>query len=61
MKRKEFIKYLENHSCGFVREGKKHTVYVNKKSGKCSTVPRHTEINDFLIQKICRDLEVERP
>jgi predicted RNase H-like HicB family nuclease len=25
------------------------------------TVPRHREINDFLAQKICKDLEVPKP
>jgi len=33
-------------------------VYVNRLSGKVSTIPRHREINDFLARKICRDLEV---
>jgi hypothetical protein len=40
---------------------KLHSVYVNRKSGKVSTVPRHREINEFLAQKICRDLEIPKP
>jgi mRNA interferase HicA len=38
-----------------------HSVYVNLKTRKASTVPRHNEINDFLVRKICRDLEVPCP
>jgi len=28
---------------------------------KSSTIPRHTEIDNFLAKKICRDLGVESP
>ena len=38
-----------------------HNVYVNRKSGKVSAVPRHREINEVLAQKICRDLEIPKP
>jgi predicted RNA binding protein YcfA (HicA-like mRNA interferase family) len=58
MKRKALLKHLESHGCEFLREGGKHTVYVNRPKGKAATIPRHTEINDFLAKKICRDLEV---
>ncbi len=30
-------------------------------AGKTSTIPRHREINDFLAQKICKDLEIPKP
>jgi predicted RNA binding protein YcfA (HicA-like mRNA interferase family) len=58
MKRIELIRHLERHGCALLREGAKHSVYVNRANGKASTVPRHREINDFLARKICRDLEV---
>jgi predicted RNA binding protein YcfA (HicA-like mRNA interferase family) len=58
MKRLELIRHLEQHGCALLREGAKHSVYVNRANGKASTVPRHREINDFLARKICRDLEV---
>jgi len=61
MKRRDLIRHLETHGCVFLREGGSHTVYVNRLSGKVSTVPRHREINDFLARKICRDLEVTEP
>jgi predicted RNA binding protein YcfA (HicA-like mRNA interferase family) len=58
MKRLELIRHLEQHGCALLREGAKHSVYVNRANGKASTVPRHREINDFLARKICRDPEV---
>ncbi|MBW1766211.1 MAG: type II toxin-antitoxin system HicA family toxin [Deltaproteobacteria bacterium] len=58
MKRRDLIRHLERHGCDFFREGKKHTVYINRGTGKCSTVPRHNEIIDFTAKKICKDLEI---
>jgi predicted RNA binding protein YcfA (HicA-like mRNA interferase family) len=61
MKRRDLIRHLKAHGCVLLREGGNHSVYVNRLSGKVSTVPRHREINDFLGRKICRDLEVPDP
>ncbi len=61
MKRIDLIRHLERHAVELLREGDNHSVYVNRSSGKTSTVPRHREINDFLAQKICKDLEIPKP
>ena len=61
MKRVDLIRHLESHGCELLREGGRHSVYVNRKSRKTSTVPRHREINDFLARKICRDMEIPEP
>jgi mRNA interferase HicA len=61
MKRIDFIRHLEAQGCEFLREGSKHTVYVNRQTQKTSTVPRHREINDLLVRKICKDLQVDAP
>ncbi len=61
MKRKALIRHLERNGCEFFREGKKHTVYVNRGAQASSTVPRHNEIKDVLARKICRDLKVPAP
>ena len=58
MKRLDLLKYLEKNDCVLIREGGRHSVFHNPKTGKTSTVPRHTEINDFLCKKICRDLGI---
>jgi mRNA interferase HicA len=49
MKRRDLIPHLEAHGCEWLREGGNHTVYVNRAAQKTSAVPRHHEINDFLI------------
>lgn len=58
MKRADLVRHLEHHGCMLLREGAKHSVFVNRARNRTSTVPRHREINDFLARKICRDLEV---
>ena len=61
MKLVDLIRHLTEHGCTLLREGGRHSVYVNRRTGKASTVPRHREINDFLAKKICKDLEIDAP
>jgi predicted RNA binding protein YcfA (HicA-like mRNA interferase family) len=61
VKRRDLIRHLEAQGCELLREGAKHSVYVNRRTRKASTVPRHREIDDFLARKICRDLEMPGP
>jgi len=61
MKRRELIKHLSEEGCVLLREGKRHSVYLNKLQNKLSTIPRHGEINENLARKICRDLEIRLP
>ncbi len=61
MKRVDLVRHLEAHGCQLLREGASHTIFVNRRARKTSTVPRHREINDYLALKICRDLEVPAP
>ena len=58
MKRLDLIRHLERHGCVLLREGNRHSVYVNRITRKTSTIPRHSEINDYLARKICKDLEI---
>lgn len=61
MKRRDLVRHLESHGCELLREGGNHSVFVNRVKGKASTVPRHTEVNEFTARKICRDLEIPLP
>jgi mRNA interferase HicA len=61
MKRQDVIRHLQLQGCILLREGGKHTVFQNPALGRVSTVPRHREINDFLVRKICRDLGIAEP
>ncbi|MEK7146680.1 MAG: type II toxin-antitoxin system HicA family toxin [Patescibacteria group bacterium] len=59
MKRSHLLKHLLQENCIFIREGAKHSVFFNPSTKRSSTIPRHSEINNFLARKICRDLGIE--
>lgn len=61
MKRRALVRHLEEHGCQLLREGANHSIFVNRAAAKTSAVPRHTEINDELAKKICKDLGVPIP
>lgn len=61
MKRRELVRHLEQNGCLFLREGGKHTIYYNPSNNRTSAVPRHTEIVDVLVTKICKDLQISLP
>jgi mRNA interferase HicA len=58
MKRKKILKYLTQHGCALLREGAKHSWWINSALNKRSAVPRHNEVHDILAKKICKDLGV---
>jgi mRNA interferase HicA len=58
MKRKEFLAYLNRNGCEFLREGGRHSWWWNPTLNRRSSVPRHSEINDILVGKICKDLGI---
>jgi mRNA interferase HicA len=60
MKRRDLLAHLLAHGCSLLREGGSHSWWAHS-SGKRSAVPRHTEINNHLARKICRDLGIPEP
>ena len=61
MKRVDLVRHLATHGCELLREGSKHTLFINPSNEQTSAVPRHREINDFLARKICPDLGIQQP
>ena len=61
MKRNDLIRHIVKQGCVFLREGAKHSVFFNPAVGRVSTVPRHSEIHNFLTKKICKDLGIQLP
>jgi mRNA interferase HicA len=59
MKRTELLKHLQAHGCELIREGRRHSWWGNPSLNRRSSVPRHTEIDDGLAKKICKDLGIE--
>ena len=61
MKRAALLKYLRRRSCELLREGSKHSIYWNPASRRTSSVPRHGELMNRLVRKICKDLAILDP
>ncbi|MBS0209107.1 MAG: type II toxin-antitoxin system HicA family toxin [Planctomycetes bacterium] len=61
MKRHAVIAHLRAHGCVLIREGARHSWWGNPTNGKRSAVPRHAEVDDHLVRKICRDLGIAEP
>jgi mRNA interferase HicA len=56
MKREELVRHLRSN----LREGGRHSWWQNPSLNKRSAVPRHSEIDDHLARKICKDLGVSK-
>ena len=61
MKRADLIRHLTSHGCFLLREGGGHTMYRQPVRRRTAPVPRHREIPDNLVRKICDQLDVPRP
>ncbi len=61
MKRRALLNHLKANGCEFLREGARHTIYVDREASRSSAVPRHSEITNNMARKICRDLGVPPP
>jgi len=61
MKRRDLVAELERIGCVLLRNGAKHDIYHNPKSGTSEPVPRHREINELLAKKILKSLAQDEP
>jgi len=61
VKRHDLVRHLQHNGCELLREGRKHSWWINRANNRRSSVPRHNEISDDLVRKICRDLDVPKP
>ena len=59
MKREKLLRHLRQHGCALKREGRAHSIWVNPSTGSTETVPRHVEIDNRLVKKICKGLDIE--
>lgn len=58
MKRSALLQHLRRNGCYLKREGKAHSLWCNPNTGAVEAVPRHTEIANRLVRKICHNLSV---
>jgi mRNA interferase HicA len=61
MKRRDLVAELQQAGCVLLRNGAKHDIYHNPKSGRSEPVPRHREVNEFLAKKILKSLTQSEP
>ena len=60
MKREKLLKYFRQYNCDTFREGKRHTIVINRSNDKVTSVPRHSDINDKLVLSMCKDLDIPK-
>ena len=58
MKRSSLLRHLRKYGCYLKREGSAHSLWCNPATGAVEAVPRHNEIANRLVAKICRGLSV---
>ena len=56
MKRGALLKRLKAQGCVFIKHGKKHDVYKNPRTGVDERIPRHSDINEKLANRIIQNL-----
>ena len=49
MNKRLFVRHLERHGCRLLRQGRRHEWWENGTSGERSAVPRHNEVNRYLV------------
>ena len=60
MKRNVLLAHLKENECTLKREGSKHSWYVNTQNGNLAAVPRHVDINEITVIKICKQLGINK-
>lgn len=61
MKRGSLLQYLIQYGCRFVREGGDHSIWENPANHHRTSIPRHREIPQFTVIRICKQLEIPCP
>ena len=61
MKRVKLLKHLQSNNCVLLREGSSHSIYINKNNGNKSPVPRHPDVKEIMVLKICKELDISKP
>lgn len=61
MKRQKLIQHLTAKACELLREGKRHSIYLNTDNHQTAPVPRHPDIDSRLVRMICKELGIEPP
>jgi predicted RNA binding protein YcfA (HicA-like mRNA interferase family) len=60
MKRSELLKQLKKEGCVLLRNGSRHDIYTNPKTGQKQPAPRHSEIDNTLVKHIKNYLGIDK-
>ena len=60
MKRRDLEKHLKAHGCERINSTGPHDGWQHSKTGLKTTIPRHTEINNFTADAACKALGIPR-
>jgi len=60
MKREVLLKHLRKNGCYLKREGRSHSLWMNPATGAVEAIPRHKELSDILVRKICNNLSISK-
>ena len=58
MKRHALLRHLRKSGCNLKREGRAHSLWINPLNGIVEAIPRHSEIPDKLVRKICKRMDI---
>ena len=61
MKRRDLLRHLRQNGGELLREGGNHSWWHHPALHRRSAIPRHNEIKELLVRKICRDLAIPAP
>ncbi len=61
MRQQALLRHLRVHGCVLMREDGRHSWWHNPGLNTYSSVPRHTDIDDNLARKICKDVGIPNP
>ena len=61
MKRRDLLQHLRQHGCRFVREGGEHSIWEHAATQRRTSIPRHREIPDFTVARLCKQLGIPMP
>jgi mRNA interferase HicA len=56
MKRTDLLKKLSGWGCKLLRNGARHDLFINPKTGKKQPIPRHDDIDENLAKHILKEL-----
>ncbi|MBF0508416.1 MAG: type II toxin-antitoxin system HicA family toxin [Deltaproteobacteria bacterium] len=61
MKRRDLLHHLSQNGCRLLREGGEHSIWENPTTNHRASIPRHREVSDFTMIRICKQLGVPLP